>query len=377
MRPGSGRNPLAGVDETEEDDQKAHQQRYAEDHVEVGDEIDPASGLVVGPCVADWDGDGRVDLLAGRKRDIVWYRNTGKEGRPEFQNPEILVPANDWSFGDERQDDQPGRYHAICVVDFNADGRLDLLLGDHFVKRIDLTEEQKARIAEALLKRMGHAVTGRPGSWLSGGGVLRNVINERVGEPAHIANLYVADGSGLSRDNRVSAALLTDWLNTFVADKRVGDTFINSLAIGGESGTLRRRFRIDDVGRSVSLAGWVHRRRDLGQLIFLDLRDRYGITQVVIDAAESPEAHRVASEVRPEFVIRVSGTISRRLEGSDNPLLPTGEVELRATTIEVLSAARTPPFVINDPSEEVDEALRLKYRYLDLRREPLQQRIVG
>ncbi|MHC5022633.1 MAG: D-alanyl-D-alanine carboxypeptidase/D-alanyl-D-alanine endopeptidase [Planctomycetota bacterium] len=101
--------------------------------------------------------------------------------------------------------------------------------------------------AEALLKRMGHAVTGRPGSWLSGGAVLRNVINERVDEPKHIANLYVADGSGLSRDNRVSAGLVTDWLNTFVADERIGDTFIESLAVGGESGTLRRRFRTADL----------------------------------------------------------------------------------------------------------------------------------
>ncbi len=111
-----------------------------------------ASGTVVGPCVADWDGDGRADLLAGRRGDIVWYRNTGKKGRPELQKPEILVPASDWSLGDERRDDQPARYHAICVADFNADGRLDLLLGDHSIKHIELTEKQKTQIAKGLEK---------------------------------------------------------------------------------------------------------------------------------------------------------------------------------------------------------------------------------
>jgi aspartyl-tRNA synthetase len=135
--------------------------------------------------------------------------------------------------------------------------------------------------------------------------------------------------------------------------------------------------RLEHAGREATLAGWVHRRRDLGQLIFLDLRDRYGITQVVVDAAESPSAHATASGVRSEYVLRVRGSIARRREGSENPRLATGDVELRATEIEILAEARTPPFVINEPEADIDEALRLKYRYLDLRREPLQQRILA
>jgi aspartyl-tRNA synthetase len=135
--------------------------------------------------------------------------------------------------------------------------------------------------------------------------------------------------------------------------------------------------RAELVGREVALAGWVHRRRDLGQLIFLDLRDRYGITQVVIDAKEAPEAHAAASDVRGEFVLRVCGTVARRLAGTENPRLVTGAVELRARQIEVLAPARTPPFVINDPDAEIDEAVRLKYRYLDLRREGMQRRILA
>ena len=134
--------------------------------------------------------------------------------------------------------------------------------------------------------------------------------------------------------------------------------------------------RLDDVGKPVTLAGWVNRRRDLGQLIFLDLRDRYGITQVVIDNADAPRAHAIAESVRSEYVVRVSGTITKRLDGMENDKLRTGAVELRATEIEILAAAQTPPFVINEPEAGVDESIRLKYRYLDLRREPLQQRIV-
>jgi aspartyl-tRNA synthetase len=135
--------------------------------------------------------------------------------------------------------------------------------------------------------------------------------------------------------------------------------------------------RLADAGRVVSLAGWVNRRRDLGQLIFLDLRDRYGITQVVIDAQEAPAAHEVAASVRPEFVLQVRGRIAARLAGTENARRATGAVELRATDITILSSARTPPFVINEPDAEIDESVRLTYRYLDLRREPLQQRILA
>jgi len=130
------------------------------------------------------------------------------------------------------------------------------------------------------------------------------------------------------------------------------------------------------VGREVALAGWVHRRRDMGQLIFLDLRDRYGITQVVIDAKEAPEAHAAASGARTEFVLRVHGTVTRRLAGTENAKLATGAVELRARQIDILAAARTPPFVINDPDADIDEAIRLRYRYLDLRREGMQRRML-
>jgi aspartyl-tRNA synthetase len=129
-------------------------------------------------------------------------------------------------------------------------------------------------------------------------------------------------------------------------------------------------------GRRVTLAGWVHRQRDLGQLVFLDLRDRYGITQVVADASESPEAHAVAGALRNEYVVQVEGRISRRLAGTENPRLATGEVELRAERIAVLATARTPPFAVNEPDMAIDESLRLTYRYLDLRRAPLQERIL-
>jgi aspartyl-tRNA synthetase len=133
--------------------------------------------------------------------------------------------------------------------------------------------------------------------------------------------------------------------------------------------------RATDVGTEVSLAGWVNRRRDMGQLIFIDLRDRHGLTQIVIDAAESPDAHKQASDVRNEFVLRVRGAVARRREGTENAKLATGEIELRASSVEVLSAAKTPPFPINEP-EDTDESLRLKYRYLDLRREGINHRMV-
>jgi aspartyl-tRNA synthetase len=136
------------------------------------------------------------------------------------------------------------------------------------------------------------------------------------------------------------------------------------------------QLRAVDAGSEARLAGWVHRRRDHGQLIFLDLRDRHGITQVVVDKVDAPEAQAQASRLRPEFVIAVRGTVARRLPGTENPRLPTGDIELQATEVEILSEAKTPPFYINEPDAPVDEGLRLKYRYLDIRRQPMADRLL-
>jgi aspartyl-tRNA synthetase len=136
------------------------------------------------------------------------------------------------------------------------------------------------------------------------------------------------------------------------------------------------QLRASDAGSPAKLSGWVHRRRDHGQLIFLDLRDRHGITQVVIDRADDPEAHAVASRVRSEFVVSVAGAVERRLAGTENAKLPTGDVELRASDVTILSESKTPPFYINEPDATIEESLRLKYRYLDIRREPMQRRLL-
>ena len=136
------------------------------------------------------------------------------------------------------------------------------------------------------------------------------------------------------------------------------------------------QLRAADAGTDARLAGWVHRRRDHGQLIFLDVRDRHGITQVVIDRTDAPAAHEEASRVRPEFVVSILGEVAPRLAGTENPRLPTGEVELRATEVDDPLEAKTPPFYINEPDAQVDESLRLKYRYLDIRREPMQRRLM-
>ncbi len=134
--------------------------------------------------------------------------------------------------------------------------------------------------------------------------------------------------------------------------------------------------RAADSGVIARLSGWVHRRRDHGQLIFLDLRDRHGITQVVIDRADQPDAHAVASRLRSEFVITVDGEVAPRLAGTENPRLPTGAIELRATAVTILSESKTPPFYINDPDATIDETLRLRYRYLDIRREAMARRLM-
>jgi aspartyl-tRNA synthetase len=130
-----------------------------------------------------------------------------------------------------------------------------------------------------------------------------------------------------------------------------------------------------DVGRSVTLMGWVNRRRDHGDLIFVDLRDRWGITQVVFDPEDSVVAWRQAREVRSEYVLAVTGDVARRLPGKENPHLATGAIELRARELEILNPAETPPFVINE-EVPVEEALRLRYRYLDLRRPRMTRNIL-
>ena len=123
----------------------------------------------------------------------------------------------------------------------------------------------------------------------------------------------------------------------------------------------------NSVGTKVALAGWVHRRRDHGGLIFIDLRDSEGIVQVVFNPDKSEKYHEIANQIRNEYVIRVSGKIALRPQGTKNPKLATGDVEIIADSVQILNQSKTPPFYINEDIE-VDENLRLEYRYLDIRR---------
>jgi len=132
---------------------------------------------------------------------------------------------------------------------------------------------------------------------------------------------------------------------------------------------------IEDVGREVVLAGWVLRRRDHGGVIFIDLRDREGITQVVFNPEVNPEVHAKAHVIRNEFVIGVRGTVAPRPEGMVNPNLKTGRIEVMVTEFKLLNSAKTPPFLIED-GVEVSEAIRLKHRHLDLRRPRLQRNLM-
>ncbi|WP_447980232.1 aspartate--tRNA ligase [Candidatus Nitrospira bockiana] len=130
--------------------------------------------------------------------------------------------------------------------------------------------------------------------------------------------------------------------------------------------------RATDVGQTVALNGWVQRRRDHGTVIFVDLRDRQGLTQVVFNAEREPAAHKLAERLGSEDVIAVKGVVNRRPEGAENPNLATGQIEVAVQQLEILNEAKTPPFVIEDEAE-ITDALRLKYRYLDLRRPRMQQ----
>jgi aspartyl-tRNA synthetase len=144
--------------------------------------------------------------------------------------------------------------------------------------------------------------------------------------------------------------------------------FLGNLQRTHRCGTLRA----SDAGTTVTLMGWVNRRRDHGNLIFLDIRDREGITQVVFDKESSPEAHAKAEAARPEYVVAVTGRVRERGPGLKNPKMETGDIEVVAETCLLLNDAKTPPF---SPAEDAiaNEEVRLKYRYLDLRRAEMQK----
>ncbi len=133
--------------------------------------------------------------------------------------------------------------------------------------------------------------------------------------------------------------------------------------------------RAEHSGQTVTLAGWVNNRRDQGGVIFIDLRDRWGITQVVVDEQSNEQAHNAAEKLRSEYVAQVIGEVRIRPEGTANPQLPTGDVEVVAREIVLLNPSKTPPFYINQDSK-VDETTRMHYRYLDLRRQRMQNNIV-
>ncbi|MGL5207386.1 MAG: aspartate--tRNA ligase [Acidaminococcaceae bacterium] len=130
-----------------------------------------------------------------------------------------------------------------------------------------------------------------------------------------------------------------------------------------------------EAGQQVTLSGWVSKRRDHGGLIFIDLRDRSGIVQIVIDTETAGDSFKVAEDVRNEFVVSVAGCVRLRTEDTINSNIPTGEIEVEASSVEVLNTAKTPPFYIQD-GVDVDENVRLRYRYLDLRRPEMQKNLI-
>ena len=130
-----------------------------------------------------------------------------------------------------------------------------------------------------------------------------------------------------------------------------------------------------EAGQQVNLSGWVAKRRDHGGLIFIDLRDRSGIVQIVIDTETAGDSFKVAEDVRNEFVVSITGCVRLRTEDTINRNIPTGEIEIEASSLEILNTAKTPPFYIQD-GVDVDENVRLRYRYLDLRRPEMQKNLI-
>ena len=125
--------------------------------------------------------------------------------------------------------------------------------------------------------------------------------------------------------------------------------------------------RIDHVGQSVTLAGWVQKVRNLGAMTFIDLRDRYGITQIVVEENSPEHTREAAANLGREYVLQVTGNVIER--SSKNPKMPTGDIEVAIDSLKILNEAQTPPFTIEENSDGGDD-LRMKYRYLDLRRPP-------
>ncbi len=145
-------------------------------------------------------------------------------------------------------------------------------------------------------------------------------------------------------------------------------------------GDLRRthtcgQLRASDAGKRALLMGWVHRRRDLGKVIFIHLRDREGVTQVVFNEGVDPEVHDRAEQLRSEYVVAVEGTVAVRTPETINANIPTGEVEIVAEKVWILNESRTPPFPMEE-TVDVSEDARLKYRYVDLRRPHMQRNIM-
>ncbi|MFA4916110.1 MAG: OB-fold nucleic acid binding domain-containing protein, partial [Syntrophales bacterium] len=133
---------------------------------------------------------------------------------------------------------------------------------------------------------------------------------------------------------------------------------------------------ISDIGKEVVLMGWAHRRRDHGGVIFIDLRDREGLAQVVFNPVFNPDVHAEAHRIRSEFVLAVAGKVQKRPEGMENPALKTGEIEVMVSALEIMNESNTPPFALDTAAADVSENIRLKYRYLDLRRPEIQNNLI-